>query len=110
MQDQPSTCDDNGEPRPRPKTIPDDFIWDAETQAWYAPGTPSKWDSEAFRRDLEEVIRQRESSGGLVSRDQLLAAGALDRPPELRKSLRARVKRDKRDQLPLFGDADTAPD
>jgi hypothetical protein len=110
VQDQPSTCDDNGEPRPRPKTIPDDFIWDPEEQAWYPPGEPTAWDAEGWRRKFDEAIRHaknKEDSGDLISYREFLAARALEVPPASRK-LR-RTKRVERGQLSLFGDDGTLP-
>jgi hypothetical protein len=100
VKDQHSTSGDRKEPV-RPSTIPDDFIWDPEIEAWYAPGEPSGFDVEAWMRDfnnLPEEVRR----GGLITRDQLLAAGALDCPPEWRKSLGG----GKREVLPLFPDDD----
>ena len=105
MQDQPSGSNYEPEP-PRLSTTPDDFIWDPERQGWYAPGEPSLWDAEAWCREFEEARRRGEYSGGLISRDELLAAGALNVPPSGRKSLSAGVKRE---HLPLFPDDDTAP-
>lgn len=86
MKDQPSNSDDKKEPV-RPKTIPDDFIWVPESQGWIAPGEPSTFDVEAWRREFEEERRRGEYNGGLISVDELRAAGALDVPPSWRKSL-----------------------
>lgn len=38
--------------------MPDDFIRDLDTQAWYAPGEPSLWDAEAWRREFDESVGQ----------------------------------------------------
>lgn len=90
MTDQHSTSGDGNEP-PRPKSIPDDFIWDPELEAWYAPGEPSGWDAEAWLREFREEMNnlsEEERRGGLISVDELRAAGALDVPAAWRKSLR----------------------
>ncbi|MGH7134714.1 MAG: hypothetical protein ACREHD_03180 [Pirellulales bacterium] len=113
MQNQPSTCDDNGEPRPRPGTIPDDFIWNAEERAWYPPGTPGEEWATIWARCLKEIAEQHPEDEHavkrphLISRDELLAAGALNVSPAGRKS--RRTKRVARDQLALFGDDETVP-
>ena len=58
MADIRSTSEDRQEP-PRPQSIPDDFVWDPEVRAWYAPGEPSQFDTDAwaaeFRKELEEI-------------------------------------------------------
>ena len=101
MQDQPSNSGDSNEP-PRPKTIPDDFLWDPVEQGWYAPGEPSNYDHEAWRREFEEARRRGDfGQGGLISRDELLAAGALNVSRGKRKKLGV-----ERDHLPLFPDDD----
>lgn len=90
MKDQPLNSGDDKKEPPRPRTIPDDFIWDEETQGWYPPGDPSTYDAEAeaWRREFEEMRRRGDfAGGGLISVDQLRAAGALDVPAEWRKSL-----------------------
>jgi hypothetical protein len=108
VQDQPSASDDRQEPTPRPGTIPDDFIWDPETQAWYASGEPSNWDQEAFSRELQETIRKvREEciADGTWGNGTVIRVGPLpDVPQWMRKSLR-----NKPDHLPLFPDDDTEP-
>ena len=74
----------------RPKTIPDDFIYDPEGDCYYPPGEPSGWDAEADLREFREELNNRseeERRKGLISVDQLRAAGALDVPPSWRKSL-----------------------
>ena len=89
MTDQPSTSDHDNEP-PRGRSITADFIWDPELQAWYAPGEPSMWDAEAWLREFQEEMNNRsdeERRQGLISVDQLRAAGALDVPASWRKSL-----------------------
>lgn len=108
MKDRRSTSKNNNEP-PRPKTIPDDFIWDPEIEAWYPPGEPSGWDAEAWTREFQEEMNnlsEEDRRGGLISVDELRAAGALDVPPARRKSLGT-----ERDLLPgLFGDDDPRPE
>ena len=89
MKDRRSTSKNKNEP-PRPKTIPDDFIWDPEIEAWYPPGEPSGWDAEAWMREFRDELNNRseeERRKGLISVDQLRAAGALDVPAAWRKSL-----------------------
>ncbi len=100
MQDQPSISPDSSEP-PRSKTIPDDFIWDEEMQGWYPPGEPSNYDPTEWRRRFEELRQKGEFDGGLISVDDLRAAGALDVPAEWRKSLGAE---ERRHLLPGFDD------
>lgn len=106
MKDHPlNSDDDRAEPFPRPGTIPDDFLWDPEEQCWYPPGAPTEYEANAWRRELERIREEYDEDerfSGLISRDQLLAAGALDCPPEMRKSLGARPKRD--GQRDLFSD------
>jgi hypothetical protein len=106
--DQPSTSDYPPEP-PRGRSIPDDFIWDPETQAWYAPGEPGNWDQAAFSRELTETIRRvREEciAEGTWDNGTVIRLGPLpDVPNRMRKSLRT-----KPEHLPLFpDDDDTAP-
>jgi hypothetical protein len=103
VQDQPSISPDSSEP-PRPRTIPDDFIWDEETQGWYPPGEPSNYDPTEWRRRFEEARQRGEFDGGLISVDDLRAAGALDIPPEWRKSLAS----ESRYTLPGFDDDEVA--
>lgn len=111
MQDQRSTSDDSTsdgrqEP-PRPRTIPDDFIWDPEEQAWYPPGEPTNWDQEAFSRELQETIRKvREEciANGTWGNGTVIRVGPLpDVPQRMRKSLRNKPEK----RLPLFDDDDT---
>ena len=104
MKDQPSNSDDDKKEPPRPRTIPDDFLWDEELQAWYAPGDPSTFDVEAWGREFEEMRRRGDfAGGGLISVDELRAAGALDVPPGWRKSLGGG---ERRYTLPGFEDDD----
>ncbi len=70
----------------RGPSIPDDFIYDPEADAYYPPGEPSMYDAAAASRELQEVLKQ-ERRGGLISRDQLLAAKALITPDKRRKTL-----------------------
>jgi hypothetical protein len=112
VKDQPSTSGDNNEPE-RPKTIPDDFIWDPENECWYPPGEPSTFDVAAWLRQFEEARRRGDfGGGGLISVDELRAAGALDVPPAWRKSLcTGRTKRVERDLFSgLSGDDDPPPE
>ena len=111
MKDQPSTSGSSNEPKrsnepnPRPKTIPDDFIWDSEIQGWYAPGEPSTYDPTEWRREFEAARRRGEFDGGLITVDELRAAGALDVPAEWRKSLGGE---ERRHLLPGFDDDEHA--
>lgn len=56
-------------------------------------------------KSIEEIVAARRPGPRLFTVDDLRAAGVLDVPPALRKSLSAGVERD---HLPLFGD-DTVP-
>jgi hypothetical protein len=104
VQDQPSTSVDDKKEPPRPGTIPDDFLWDEQLQAWYPPGEPSTFDAEAWLREFEEARRRGDfAGGGLISRDELLAAGALNVSPGKRKTLSV-----ERESLPLFPDDDAS--
>ena len=108
MKDQPSTSGSSNEPKrsnepnPRPKTIPDDFIWDAESESWYPPGEPSTYDAAAWLREFQEARRRGDfGEGGLISADELRAAGALQARPTRRRSRRVeRVERDLFTDLP----------
>jgi hypothetical protein len=66
----------------RPATIPDDFIYDPEIDAYYPPGEATTFDWETWRRefDLEREERRRNPPKGphLFTRDMLIAAGALN--------------------------------
>ena len=113
MPNQPSTSDDStsddGKEPPRNGTIPDDFIWNPETQSWYAPGEPSNWDHAAASRELTETIRRvREQSiaNGTWNNGTVIRLGPLPEIPQpMRKPLRT-----KPEHLPLFpDDDDTAP-
>ncbi len=64
----------------------------------YEPRTDEYW-----ANLMEEVRKELGDRPHLISRDELLAAGALDVPPSWRKSLGGRANR----QLDLFGDEDT---
>src|SRR4051794_9147627 len=81
----------NGEIREweRAATIPDDFIYDPELDAYYAPGEGTTFDKEAwqreFDRDMEERRRNPPKGPHLITRDMLLAAGALNVKREQRK-------------------------
>jgi hypothetical protein len=102
VQDQPSTSEDKSEP---PGTIPDDFIWDPEEQAWFAPGEPVNWDFEAERRELAETLRQvREECIADGTWGKVIRVGPLPEIPQwMRKSLRNKPP----EHLPLFPDDDT---
>ncbi len=88
MQDRPSTSDKGKEP-PRPGTIPADFLWDPEAQAWYPPGTPSDFDLEAFRRNLDKVLEELRKLPPPPPEKLRVPPGTLDVPPAWRKSLGA---------------------
>jgi hypothetical protein len=60
--------------------------YDPVTDAYFAPGTPSTFDAEAWRREFNNLSEE-ERRGGLITVDELRAAGALDVPAEWRKSL-----------------------
>ncbi|MGI8604672.1 MAG: hypothetical protein ACR2OZ_17000 [Verrucomicrobiales bacterium] len=96
MKDQHSTSEDKKEPA-RPRSIPDDFIWDPEVEAWYPPGEPTEFDAEASLRELQEICK-RIGPCGVITRDELLAAGALEIPPGWGKRLGGGPRR----QLDLF--------
>ena len=97
MKDQHSTSDNDEEepvrfrvpPKPsnNPPGIPPEFVYDPEYDAYFAPGEPSTFDAEAFLRNLNKQTEEGEC-GGLITDDELRAAGALDVPPWMRKSLR----------------------
>ena len=104
VQDEPSTSDDKSEP-PRPRSIPDDFIWDPELQAWYPElaGPGEVWDAEAWQRNFEEVLRRaQDSPGGSISVHELRAACTLNVSPAGRTSHRR--KKPPRGQRELFSD------
>lgn len=86
MTDQPSTSKDEKEPV-RPKTIPDDFIWDPELQAWYAPGEPAPFDMEAWRRDFDKLREELRRQPPIPPEKLKVPPGTLDVPPAWRKSL-----------------------
>lgn len=101
-----STSDDRKEP-PRNGTIPDDFIWNPDTQSWYLPGEPGNWDQAAFSRELTETIRRvREQSiaNGTWNNGTVIRLGSRpDAPNRMGKSPRT-----KPEHLPLFPDDDDA--
>jgi hypothetical protein len=105
--DQPSTSDYPPEP-PRGRSIPDDFICDPETQAWYAPGEPSNWDQAAYSRRLQQTIREEREeciANGTWGNGTVIRLGPLsDVPKTMRKSLRKTPEK----RLPLFDDGDMA--
>jgi hypothetical protein len=86
VQDQPSTSDKDKEP-PRPRTIPDDFLWDPEAQAWYPPGTPSEFDLEAWRRNFEQTLEEIRKLPPIPPEKLRVPPGTLDVPPAWRMSL-----------------------
>ena len=86
MQDQPSTSAKGEEP-PRPRTVPFDFIWDPEAQAWYPPGTPSNFDLEAWRRNFEQTLEELRKLPPTPPEKLRVPPGTLDVPPAWRKSL-----------------------
>lgn len=57
MKDQPSPSENSTEPQPRPRSIPDDFIWDQETESWFPPGEPMPpLDHEAWLEKFEREL------------------------------------------------------
>ena|SRR5579872_4140027 len=84
--DQHSTSDKGKEP-PRPRTIPADFIWDPETESWYAPGTPVNWDMEAEREETNRIIEEARRLPPIPPEKLRVPPGTLDVPPAWRKSL-----------------------
>ncbi|HEV7223556.1 MAG TPA: hypothetical protein VGN42_12695 [Pirellulales bacterium] len=117
MKDEHSTSDDESEP-PRPRTIPDDFRWDPKMQAWFAAGEPGMdfmrdWWPEVLRRTEEEFGPDNHARSGppCFTLEELRPAGALDRPPELRKSRRNKRDRGRDLQRELFSglEEDDAP-
>ena len=70
----------------RPATIPDDFIYDPEMNAYYPPGEPTTYDAEAELREIKKL--REECRGGVFSNDELRAAGVFNVPKSWRKSLR----------------------
>ncbi len=108
MKDQPSTSGDHEEPV-RPRSIPDDFIWDLKYQAWFAPGEPSTWDPEEWLREFNN--REKEDHGKrLITVDEMRAAGALDVPAAWRKSLGGEPDRQRDLFSGLLEDDDASPE
>lgn len=88
----------------RVPTIPDDFIYDQETDSYYPPGEPCMWDAEESMRELEQIIAERDPTLPLlITAEELRAAGAFDYPPEWRKSLGPAKAKPSR-QRSLFSD------
>ena len=95
-------------PSNNPPGIPPEFIYDPEGDFYYPPGEPSTFDAEADLRELREALNNRseeERRKGLISVDQLRAAGALDVPPAWRKSLS-----DERDLFSELPEGDESPE
>jgi hypothetical protein len=90
VKDQRSASKRDDEP-PRPQSIPDYFVWCPEIHAWDAPpGESPGWDAEAWLREFREELAnlsEEERRKGLISVDELRAAGAFDVPASWRKSL-----------------------
>lgn len=108
MQDQPSNSQDSDEPS-RDGIIPDDWIWYPELKGWSPPGADSYWDpKEEMQKLLDAVasISEEERRRPLISREDLRAAGVLDVPAWMRKSLRAKPPED----MPLFAGLDDEDD
>lgn len=107
MKDQPSTSDnDDDEPVrfriPQPP-MEEYLVYSEEAGGFIAPGEGSHWDVEAWMREFREELNnlsEEERRKGLISVDELRAAGALDVPAAWRKSLCAERTR----QKDLFGD------
>jgi hypothetical protein len=108
VQDQPLNSDHDEEeplrfrvpPQPsnNPPGIPPEFVYDPEYDAYFAPGEESTFDLEAFSRNLDKVIEEA-GCGGLITADELRAAGALYSPGARRKS-----RSNKSNQRDLFSD------
>ena len=100
----------------RAATIPDDFIYDPEINAYYPPGEATVFDVEAWRRefdrDREERHRNPPKGPHLITRDMLLAAGALNVKPEGRKTKgeKARPLFDLIDEADASADEQSASD
>lgn len=96
-------------PSNNPPGIPPEFIYDEKHGGYIAPGEPSGYfDVEAWMREFREEmdnLPEEERRKGLITVDQLRAAGALDVPAAWRKSLGGGKERD------LFSDLvdDDAP-
>lgn len=108
MKEPHSTSDASEEPE-RPATIPADFVWDPEYQAWLAAGEPSTLPEGYWDRFIEEMKKEsqehaRQGRPRLITSDQLRAAGAFDVPPEWRKSLGGRKRPGGQKQRTLFSD------
>lgn len=103
MKDQPSNSTDKSEPV-RPKTIPDDFIWDAEGEYWYPPGEPCRFDHEAYSRELDKTIEEVKREPP-IPEEELWITWVPEAPAKRRKQ--------RRDEPDLFSnlpeDADPSP-
>ncbi|MBC7854415.1 MAG: hypothetical protein IAF94_13360 [Pirellulaceae bacterium] len=102
MKDERSTSKGHKEP-PRPSHIPDYFVWCPDIRCWDAPPQPegSGWDVEVWAREFEEKWKDHIPTKGLITRDMLLAAGALNLNPRGRRKSR---KDGSPRQLDLFAD------
>ena len=86
MQDQPSNSDKGNEPR-RPRTIPIDFIWDPELEAWYQPGEATPFDAEAWERTFAKHQEEHRREPPIPPEKLRVPPGTLAVPPAWRKSL-----------------------
>lgn len=96
MKDQHSNSDDQVRVSPASEDVNDGFADD---------GAPSEEFSVYWARFLAELGEDDHEGPHLISRDELLAAGALDVPPAWRKSLGG----GERDLFSDIGDDDGAP-
>ncbi len=71
----------------RARTIPDDFIYDPVTHAYYAPGEPTEFDAEAFSQSIREIVEERRNAPPIPPEKLRVPAGTLSDPAKRRKSL-----------------------
>jgi hypothetical protein len=86
VQDQPSNSDKGKEP-PRPRNLPDDLIWDPESESWIQPGEATPFDAEAWRRNFEKHQEEHRREPPIPPEKLRVPPGVLDVPPAWRKSL-----------------------
>lgn len=91
----------------RPSTIPDDFIYDPEMDAYYPSGEPSEFDHEEWRRKFEEAVNSPTRKRGFISIQQLRAVEALHAARAKQKPPRAKADR-QRDLFSELTDEDDA--
>lgn len=79
----------------RPKTIPDDFIYDPELDGYLAPGEPADLTGgetfEEFCARIDKIVAEGREEGGphLISADELFAGRQRNSPPVRRRSPKA---------------------